>query len=402
MPNMSDNKGRVLIVSAGEDLPGHLTRAVNELQLDSHVCGPNEAMDTAAANQSDAIIVVLERLNDLADEEARRLLEQLGTLSAGVLVLGRQAAGACCGSAGKANSMLGGADAEESADMLKGRLAMLLELAPAMRQQTNELGRLRMINKPLNSSFLEVDQEMRLAARLQQDFLPRQLPEIKGIEFATVFRPASWVSGDIYDVSRLDEEHIGIYIADAVGHGMPAALLTMFIKRALVTKEISGQRYELVDPGKALARLNDDMVDQDLSNHQFATCCYGVLNVRSLELRIASAGHPPPMCIHKSGQEEELRVRGSLLGIFAAQEFQTQTVHLAQGDKLLLYSDGVEVAFVNEGPDKPLRFRQEFGNLADCDIKTMCQKLVEIIDREEGSLHPRDDVTIVGVEIGGG
>ena len=399
---MSDNKGQVLIVSACESLPGHLTRAVDELQLNSHVCRPHEAMVAAAANQSDAIIVVLEQLNDLAGEQACELLEQLDKLSAGVLVLGRQAAGVCGGSVGKNDGLFGCAGAEESADMLKGRLATLLELAPVMRQQANELGRLRMINKPLNSSFLEVDQEMRLAARLQQDFLPRRLPEIEGMEFATVFRPASWVSGDIYDVSRLDEEHIGIYIADAVGHGMPAALLTMFIKRALVTKEINGHHYELVDPGEALIRLNDDMVDQDLSNHQFATCCYGILNVRSLELRIASAGHPPPMCIHKSGQTEELRVRGSLLGIFAAQEFQTETVQLAQGDKFLLYSDGVEVAFVNEGPDKPLRFRQEFGNLADCDIKTMCNRLVEIIDREEGSLHPRDDVTIVGIEIGGG
>ena len=63
-----------------------------------------------------------------------------------------------------------------------------------------------------------------------------------------------------------------------------------------------------------------------------------------------------------------------------------------------MYSDGVELAFVDEGPDKPLRFRKEFGNLAELDIRTMCDKLVEIINREEGSLHPRDDVTIIGLD----
>ena len=70
-----------------------------------------------------------------------------------------------------------------------------------------------------------------------------------------------------------------------------------------------------------------------------------------------------------------------------------------RGDKLLIYSDGVELAFVSEGPDKPLRFRKEFGDLANCDVETMTQKLVDIINQEEGSLHPRDDVTIVGIEL---
>ena len=74
-------------------------------------------------------------------------------------------------------------------------------------------------------------------------------------------------------------------------------------------------------------------------------------------------------------------------------------IQLHRGDKLLLYSDGVEVAFVNEGPDEALRFRKEFGDLAHCDVRQMCEKLLDVINREEGSLHPRDDVTIIGIEI---
>ena len=148
-----------------------------------------------------------------------------------------------------------------------------------------------------------------LASRLQRDFLPRNLPEIPGFKFATIYRPATWVSGDIYDIMRLDEEHVGFYVADAVGHGMPAALLTMFIKRALVTKRIRGNEYCLIEPGMALAQLNTDMVSQDLSNFQFATCCYGILNTKTLRLRVANAGHPPPMLINGDAQTSEL-VRG--------------------------------------------------------------------------------------------
>jgi serine phosphatase RsbU (regulator of sigma subunit) len=105
------------------------------------------------------------------------------------------------------------------------------------------------------------------------------------------------------------------------------------------------------------------------------------------------------MRLDRDGQTQELDIKGSLLGVFAEMEYQTKVFQLQHGDKLLTYSDGVELAFVNEGSDKPLRFRREFSNLANENAETICHKLVEIIDREEGSLHPRDDVTIVGIDI---
>jgi len=240
---------------------------------------------------------------------------------------------------------------------------------------------------------------MRLAARLQQHFLPKHLPEIEAMKFATIYRPATWVSGDIYDVMRLDENHVGFYIADAVGHGMPAALLTMFIKRSIVTKRIKQNSYELITPDVVLEKLNNDLIDQNLSNFQFATACYGILNIHSLELKIASAGHPLPILIDEHAHTRELQVGGSLLGVFPDATYTTETFTLQPEQKLLLFSDGVEVAFVNEGPDHPLRFRQEFGNLSHYNIEAMCEKLLTIINAEEGSLHPRDDVTIVGIEL---
>src|SRR5262249_7570073 len=102
-----------------------------------------------------------------------------------------------------------------------------------------------------------VDEEMRLAARLQQDFLPKSLPQVGRVHFNALFRPVGYVSGDLYDVMRLDEANVGFYMADAVGHGMPAALLTMFVKNALITKQIQPGGYRLIPPGEAMARLND-------------------------------------------------------------------------------------------------------------------------------------------------
>src|SRR4051812_27970904 len=142
-----------------------------------------------------------------------------------------------------------------------------------------EVNGLRRRDETLRFYMHRLDEELRLAARIQQDFLPKMLPQIGNVHFHTLFRPAGYVSGDLYDVMRLDEHHVGFFICDAVGHGMPAALLTMFIKRALVTKEIYNSGYRLLDPCETLKRLNDALVEQNLSQATYATAMYGIVNV---------------------------------------------------------------------------------------------------------------------------
>src|SRR5256885_4306186 len=129
----------------------------------------------------------------------------------------------------------------------------------------DEVNLLRRRDETLNFYMQRVDEEMRLAARLQQDFLPKTLPQLGKVRFHSLYRPAGYVSGDLYDVMRLDESHVGFYMADAVGHGMPAALLTMFIKNALITKQITPEGYRLLAPGETMAGLNDSIISQNLS-----------------------------------------------------------------------------------------------------------------------------------------
>ena len=94
---------------------------------------------------------------------------------------------------------------------------------------------------------------------LKWTFLPKVDEAIGGVRFATVYKPASWVSGDIYDVFRVDERHVGFYVADAVGHGMAASLLTLFIKRCLTPKRIEADGYTVLCPSEAIAVLNDGL-----------------------------------------------------------------------------------------------------------------------------------------------
>src|SRR5205085_1455670 len=192
----------------------------------------------------------------------------------------------------------------------------------------DELGEVRRRDESLKFYLNKVDDEMRLAARLQQDFLPKSLPQVGRINFHTIFRPAGYVSGDLYDVMRLDEKHVGFYVADAVGHGMPAALLTMFLKMALVTKEIIPGGYRLLTPGQTVGRLNDALVSQNLSHATFATALYGTIDTSTLQVQFARGGHPSPALISADGQIRDVTVDGGLLGIFPAETYDTCTVQL--------------------------------------------------------------------------
>ncbi|MHC4293446.1 MAG: PP2C family protein-serine/threonine phosphatase [Planctomycetota bacterium] len=96
-------------------------------------------------------------------------------------------------------------------------------------------------------------EQLRLAGSVQRDFLPTSLPEGEKVKWANVFLPAEWVSGDIYDVIRIDENHIGFYIADVVGHGIPAALLTIFLKQALIMRQTVDNSYHIFSNTRRLA-----------------------------------------------------------------------------------------------------------------------------------------------------
>lgn len=214
------------------------------------------------------------------------------------------------------------------------------QLVPAMqklREQARQLAQRQDVRR-----MQQLDEEMRLAARLQQDFLPKRLPEVGPVRFGVLYRPASFVSGDIYDVRRLDETHVGFYLVDAVGHGMPAALLTMFIKHALQTKRIRGNTYQIVPPDASLAELNADICEQGLSSSQFCTAVYAVLDTEGLTLSYARAGHPEPLLVRSAGGVDRLTAPGCLLGVFEEAEFECQTVQLDPGDRVVFYSDGLE------------------------------------------------------------
>jgi sigma-B regulation protein RsbU (phosphoserine phosphatase) len=283
-----------------------------------------------------------------------------------------------------------------------GDVAPLLSQIDALQAQILELQReievMQRRDATLNRYMQKIDEEMRLAARLQFDFLPKTLPDIGRVKVSTLFRPAGYVSGDLYDCMRLDERHIGFYVADAVGHGMPAALLTMFMKNALQTKQIVTGGYRLMEPDECMRQLNRALLSQQLSHATFATALYGMIDAESLEVRFAKGGHPSPLLLRSDGTLIELEADGGLLGIFDDETFEPKRAQLEPGDRLFIYSDGIELAFAEDQVVDSKIWRRELQRRHHFSTDELLADFSAHLDREDGSLMPRDDLTLVIIE----
>lgn len=242
-------------------------------------------------------------------------------------------------------------------------------------------------------------EQLRLAGLVQQDFLPTHLPSSDKIKWASVFLPAEWVSGDIYNAVRIDEKHIGFYVADVVGHGMPAALLTIFLKQALIMRTTVDNTYHIFSPAEVMKNLNKRMSTQKLSGYQFATCCYCLLNTDTLELTYARAGHPYPVLVKKGQEPKQLEVRGSLLGVFKDAEYAEDKIQLQPGDKLFLYSDGAEPFIGNFDDLTGFHFTKEFCEIKDFPIIEMMDRFNTLAQNQNIESDEVDDITTLGLEV---
>jgi sigma-B regulation protein RsbU (phosphoserine phosphatase) len=241
------------------------------------------------------------------------------------------------------------------------------------------------VNKQLQLFHERMNQELELARRIQQSLLPLALPQVPGAQFAVHYQPCDRVGGDFYDIFRLDENHVGLYVADAMGHGIPACLLTMFLKKAVRPKEIRESSYRLVPPGEVLQRLNRDLMEQGLAENPFITMVYALFNFRDGVLQFARAGHPYPLRVPNGRDLEKLEVPGSLLGVF-----ETQFVL-----KVLFFTDGTDaVSFADEQPGA--------ASVTACAAKHRGAGIAEFVGRLAAELRPHgeqgDDITFLGLE----
>ena len=399
MNTSETNPVQVLLVNPGQALPIDTDEYLASQGYQVEVSrGYSGALARAQASSFNAVVMPTPSTQDAgAVQPFQNLLRAIELQGTAAIILGEGG----CESQAEASQLIDFASAQVTKEEIQGRLAILLRYHDVVRAMERDLDNMQRLFKQLNIHFTQVDQEMRLAGRLQTAFLPRHVESLASVSFATLYRPATFVSGDIYDIFRVDEEHVAFYIADAVGHGMAASLLTMFIKTAMVSKKVHDDYYELLEPNETLQLLNQRLIDQQLPNSQFVTACYALFNTRTLELHYARAGHPYPLRCTRQGQLSELKSPGGLLGLFEGEDFPAQKVTMKPGEKLILYSDGLELAFAEaqDRLDEMNYYRQVLQEMAHLPADRLVREFARLLDGEAGSLNPRDDVTMLVVQV---
>lgn len=207
-----------------------------------------------------------------------------------------------------------------------------------------------------NRELLGVNQRMKkaldAAVGVQRSLLPTRLPQVPGLRFAWRADPCDELGGDTLNLFQLDEHHLSFYVLDVSGHGVSSALLAVQVSRLLSPVMSAGsmlkvaapapKRYRLVKPLELLRQLTAKFPLQ-VDAPQFFTMLYGILDLRTHQAVIASAGHPGPVLLHADGRAEAIPVASHPIGWFDEHEaeFAEVKVTIAPGDRLVLFSDGV-------------------------------------------------------------
>ena len=190
-----------------------------------------------------------------------------------------------------------------------------------------------------------VDQELRVARRIQHTSLPEEVPQLKGWQISPYYQPAREVGGDFYDFHLLSEGRLGLVVGDATGKGVPAALVMSTTCGML---QLAAQDLESSSPSEVLRRVNEALLARIPSN-MFVTCFYAILDPESGHLRYANAGHDLPYLRRRSGECEELRARGMPLGLMPGMSYEEKEIEVDVGEGVFFYSDGLVEAHDPKG-----------------------------------------------------
>jgi serine phosphatase RsbU (regulator of sigma subunit) len=189
-----------------------------------------------------------------------------------------------------------------------------------------------------------VEQELRVARRIQQASLPEEVPTLEGWHINPIYQPAREVGGDFYDFHLLPEGRLGFVVGDATGKGVPAALVMSTTCGML---QLAAHALDFSSPGEVLERVNEALVARIPAN-MFVTCFYAILEPESGRLLYANAGHDLPY-VWQSGEAEELRARGMPLGLMPGMSYEQKEIVLDVGEGVFFYSDGLVEAHDPKG-----------------------------------------------------
>jgi len=235
--------------------------------------------------------------------------------------------------------------------------------------------------------------ELQLAADMQRTLLPDNLPHCNVFTFAAHLQTAREVGGDFYDVAVLDDNKVGVMIADVADKGVHAALF-MAVGRTLFIQAM--EQYDT--PSEVVSAVHRGVLRA--SENTFVTAFYGILNRTNGRLRYVRAGHERPLLYRANGAIEELVGNGRFLGMMPDIQSDEHEIDLHSGDRLLLFSDGVPDT-VNDagevyGNGRLHRTLATYGHLPAAGLMNALSTDIEAWMQ---NASPVDDITILVIEV---
>jgi PAS domain S-box-containing protein len=252
---------------------------------------------------------------------------------------------------------------------------------------------LRTAKSAAETSRDRLDRELASAGRMQQLLLPTSLPVHAGAEFVAHYRTSRHAGGDYYDVRQIDPHRFALVVADVSGHGASAAMVMAMIRAVLHAGDA------LDDPATVLRRLNDHF-RYLWPTAMFATCIAAVLDVAGRTLRVASAGHPPPVLVRNGRARELAVVNAPLLFFDELRSIECLDEAVEGGDRIVFYTDGVTDR--RAADDSIYDLPRVLGVLSRHgrrDVAAMVEQLVRDLDTFGNEIEPDDDQTMLAVGI---
>jgi sigma-B regulation protein RsbU (phosphoserine phosphatase) len=239
-----------------------------------------------------------------------------------------------------------------------------------------------------------LEDELEAASDVQRRLLPKNLPEISGLKLAVHYETSLYAGGDYYDIAKIADNQWGFLVADAEGHSAPAAVMM-----AMTCALFRSYPEPPADPGELLFFLNQHLCK--VADPSFVTALYIVYDAAHHRLKIARAGHPPPM-IYRSAEKKasEYECGGVFpLGIDPYEQVPVTEAELQPGDRILMYTDGITERFSIDGEtygeERLLRQLESDGNLQPEELLTAIMKDVD--DFANGRPADDDQALFLGI-----
>jgi serine phosphatase RsbU (regulator of sigma subunit) len=267
------------------------------------------------------------------------------------------------------------------------------DLEKKIKQRTDEL---RKAYESLNKAYGQIQADLTMAKRIQKRIMPDNFENMDGVDLSVDYYPMADIGGDIYDIFLLRPGYIRVFLADAIGHGIQAALITMIIKG----------EYEKVktieDTQELLQWLNKSFFDLYITLNAFFSCVLIDIDTDKMKLRYSSAGHPDQ--IHLTDRSIDiLKHTGKLIGIKRDAEYEFFEKDIKSGDKIVLYTDGLFEQF-NEHDEgfterhiSELVEKNRSRSIKDLNA-IIIQKLRDFMGVKD-EISVSDDITLIGIQI---